>query len=183
VQIHGCLNGEEARKYIEVAESRGFTHQGSRGPKYGEAFRNHYRYSTQDEGICKQLWEATGLCHAVKGLLDSDQDPLGLNPNIRIYKYGPGDRFGTHVDDSQYVDDMQGWTRYTLLVYLSDTQGGETVFYNDRGRLVARIAPRTGLAVFHKHGDECLEHEAMPVVQGIKYVLRSDVVFSSSSSL
>lgn len=58
-------------------------------------------------------------------------------------------------------------------------QGGETVFY-DKRRVVARIAPVAGLALCHLHGEfHCLEHEALPVQQGLKYVLRSDVVFAA----
>ena len=32
----------------------------------------------------------------------------------------------------------------------------------------------------HVHGDACLEHEAGVVLDGIKYVLRTDMVFSSA---
>lgn len=48
-----------------------------------------------------------------------------------------------------------------------------------RGRVVASVAPVPGLALLHLHGeDDCLEHEAAEVQQGVKYVLRSDVVFA-----
>lgn len=47
-----------------------------------------------------------------------------------------------------------------------------------RGRVVASVRPAVGLALLHLHGeDRCLEHEANVVLQGVKYVLRSDVVF------
>lgn len=39
------------------------------------------------------------------------------------------------------------------------------------------MTPQPGLALLHRHGDECMEHEAAAVTAGIKYVLRSDVVF------
>jgi hypothetical protein len=48
-----------------------------------------------------------------------------------------------------------------------------------RGRVVASVRPAVGLALLHLHGeDRCLEHEANVVLQGVKYVLRSDVVFA-----
>lgn len=37
------------------------------------------------------------------------------------------------------------------------------------------------MALLHLHGDDGLEHEAEPVIQGAKYVLRSDVVFSAAA--
>jgi hypothetical protein len=71
-----------------------------------------------------------------------------------------------------------GRTEYTVLFYLTSTQGGETVFYDDDGHLVASIVPEQGRVVLHRHGDRyCLDHEALAVVEGTKYVLRSDVVF------
>jgi len=55
--------------------------------------------------------------------------------------------------------------------------GGETVFYSSRGKVLASVSPKCGMALLHLHGDHCLEHEAKPVLQGLKYILRSDVVF------
>jgi hypothetical protein len=54
----------------------------------------------------------------------------------------------------------------------------------DRGRVVASVAPRPGLALLHLHGeDRCMEHEGAAVAGGTKYVLRSDVVFSSDAAV
>lgn len=106
------------------------------------------------------------------------QQPIGLNPNIRVYRYSKGQRFGRHVDDSVYVERPAGETQYTLLIYLSSVVGGETIFYDDRGRKLATVAPQPGLALLHRHGDYCLEHEGAMVKDGVKYVLRSDVVYA-----
>jgi hypothetical protein len=66
-------------------------------------------------------------------------------------------------------------------------QGGETVFYNTpiRGQkrlaqehsVAASVSPVAGLALIHRHGSQCLLHEAREVISGAKYVLRSDLVF------
>lgn len=47
----------------------------------------------------------------------------------------------------------------------------------NRNRRLATVVPQPGLALLHRHGDECLEHEGAAVTGGTKYVLRSDVVF------
>ncbi len=47
----------------------------------------------------------------------------------------------------------------------------------NRNRKLAAVEPRAGLALLHKHGEHCLDHEAAEVKSGVKYVLRSDVVF------
>lgn len=61
------------------------------------------------------------------------------------------------------------------------TKGLEICCYRrtgHRGKHVASVVPEAGLALLHLHGDDCLEHEAMEVRRGTKYILRSDVVFA-----
>lgn len=176
VQVPGCLTQEEAAKFVTVAESVGFQHSTSRGPAYGEAFRDNDRIQFQDQQLADQLWQAAGLQQLCAGLGDEEGCPVRLNPNIRIYRYRPGQKFGKHIDESNELGCGQ-YTQYTLLIYLSTCGGGETIFYGGRNCKLAAVTPQPGLALLHRHGDECMEHEAAAVTAGIKYVLRSDVVF------
>ncbi|GMF17196.1 unnamed protein product [Phytophthora lilii] len=100
----------------------------------------------------------------------------GLNANVRFYRYAAGQRFGCHVDQSD-VDRVTGFhSRFTVLVYLNDAQdselqGGNTVFYaNEAGakeqQVVLDVAPETGAALVHGHGDRCLLHEGALVTRG-----------------
>ncbi|KAL6774036.1 hypothetical protein ACKKBG_A23525 [Auxenochlorella protothecoides x Auxenochlorella symbiontica] len=171
------LSSKEASCIVEYAESLGLTHQSSRGPKFGEAFRDNDRVSIQDQAWADTLWTALGL----QGTLGRDPttgaQPVGLNPNLRFYRYRPGQRFGRHIDES---NDLGGgkFTLYTVLIYLSTPgEGGETVFYK-RGKRLAAVSPRTGLALLHRHGRDCLLHEGAEVAAGEKWVLRSDVVYA-----
>jgi predicted 2-oxoglutarate/Fe(II)-dependent dioxygenase YbiX len=65
------------------------------------------------------------------------------------YRYTEGQRFGRHIDESVDLGDGSK-TYYTLLIYLSgrgsakDSSGqalvgGETVFYDQRGGIVAEV--------------------------------------------
>ena len=45
--------------------------------------------------------------------------------------------------------------------------------------MVASVKPQAGLALLHKHGNDCLLHEALAVRSGVKHILRSDVVFGA----
>lgn len=117
---------------------------------------------------------------------------VGLNENLRIYRYCPGHYFGSHYDDSVAVDVevppgddyavVPGRTRWTLLIYLTgdgEVDGGATVFYpddNNKARAES-FKPRKGMALLHKHGDDCLFHEGELVKSGFKWVLRSDLVW------
>lgn len=155
--------------------------------------RDNYRISIEDNSLAETLWTETGLKDALKNVCSVDDTTkgklaAGLNPNIRLYRYDQGQKFGKHIDESVYVSKpIRGHTEYTLLIYLTggknDTysknplKGGETKFYDERGRLLISVEPKAGLALLHRHGDICLEHEGAKVVSGQKYVLRSDVVF------
>ncbi|KAL3162987.1 hypothetical protein ABBQ32_009419 [Trebouxia sp. C0010 RCD-2024] len=200
-QVDGVLTEAEASRFVQTAESIGLKHQGSKGSAYGEAFRDNERAAFQDEAFAEHLWQRSGLADVFCSIdLGSNQTAVGLNPNIRLYRYRPGQRFGKHVDDSVNLGGGIR-TEYTLLIYLTGSGGpavskpkgksavqgkdssvlvgGETVFYGPRGKVVASIVPKAGRALLHRHGDYCLEHEASPVTSGLKYILRTDVCFAT----
>ncbi|GLJ25914.1 hypothetical protein SUGI_0496790 [Cryptomeria japonica] len=179
--VSDFLSPAECEAFIKSAESRGFGHQGSLGPKHGEAFRDNDRISVHDTILAEKIWKA-GLCNFFLDIKVQGKSAVGLNPNIRFYKYKVGQRFGQHIDESV---DLGGGnkTEYTLLIYLSGgvrckgnkiqgskhnsseqhLVGGETVFYAPRKGIVAEVVPIAGMALFHIHGDECMLHEARVV--------------------
>lgn len=174
--VPGFLSEKECEAFIRCAEARGLEHQGSGGPAKGEAFRDNERLSDYNVELADMLWQA-GLRELFQDVVVGRRVAVGLNPNIRLYRYGQGQRFGPHYDESVDIDGA-GATEFTLLVYLTGSlSGGETVFY-DRRKVVAEVAPAAGMALFHIHGARCLLHEAKSVLKGVKYVLRSDVVFA-----
>lgn len=114
------------------------------------------------------------------------QDAVGLNPQLRVYRYTRGHHFGKHYDDSVICPippqgTKKGYTTWTLLIYLTgdeEFKGGGTIFYSEIKNIKPlNIHPNKGMALLHKHGDDCLKHEAEMVANGAKWVLRSDVVF------
>ncbi|KAL6659936.1 hypothetical protein ACP70R_002058 [Stipagrostis hirtigluma subsp. patula] len=147
----------EAKAFIDIAESMGFSHQGSLGPLKGEAYRDNDRISVTDPLLAQTIWES-GINRIFADINVSGKAATGLNPNIRFYRYTEGQRFGRHIDESVDLGDGSR-TYYTLLIYLSgkgstkDSSGqalvgGETVFYDQRGGVVAecRSGARNGSA-------------------------------------
>ncbi|KAL8898997.1 MAG: hypothetical protein Q9207_006420 [Kuettlingeria erythrocarpa] len=82
-------------------------------------------------------------------------------------------------------------TTWTLLIYLTGPStgcvGGETVFYpelgtakqfsgkeNDGANAIV-VDLEVGMALLHKHGNDCLLHEGREVMEGEKWVIRSDL--------
>ncbi|KAL5209594.1 hypothetical protein ABZP36_005217 [Zizania latifolia] len=185
--VPNFFTSAEAKAFVDIAESMGFTHQGSLGPLKGEAYRDNDRISVTDPLLAQTIWES-GIKRIFEDISISGKAAISLNPNIRFYRYTEGQRFGRHIDESVDLGDGSR-TQYTLLVYLSgkgsakDSSGqalvgGETVFYDHRGGVVAEVAPVQGMALLHLHGAKCMLHEARVVKKNIKYVLRSDVVFA-----
>lgn len=142
------------------------------------AARVNDRGSVEDTGICSYLWKQLYPLFETQPELDEFTSATGLNPNIRLYRYVPGQFFDQHYDES--VRCMVGNTRcvtgWTLLLYLSECSGGETVFYEDGGKKY-EVQPTTGSVLLHKHGNDCLLHEGREVSGGEKWIFRSDVAW------
>ena len=82
-------------------------------------------------------------------------------------------------------------TTWTFLLYLTSPAdgciGGETVFYPEppqAGKKAKKAQPtpdpvvvglETGMALLHRHGQECMLHEGREVVDDEKWVIRSDL--------
>ena len=189
--VANALTEKECRSLVRAAESAGgFDWQGSRGPSKGEAVRDCGRISRRgvaEEALVSKVWQRLSTA-IISGLPPRDADrAVGLNSYVRMYAYAPGQKFARHYDDSEVIERGKRSTGYTLLIYLSTLRGaapgGETKFYSDGGRLVASVAPVTGTALLHRHGDQCMLHEGCKVEKGppgsdnVKFVFRSDVVF------
>lgn len=158
-------------------------------PKRGEATRVNDRFQIEDPLFATTLWEQSGLRHLVTSFEDEGTfsgKVLGLNPNIRVYRYRPGQFFDKHYDESNKLHfgeaKVPAKTTWTLLIYLTTCEGGETAFYPESlGKGLGTPDPivvglEAGMALLHKHGDDCLLHEGKEVKSGEKWVLRSDLV-------
>ena len=103
--------------------------------------------------------------------------PVACNPNLRLYRYSEGQRFGRHVDGAEILP--RGRTEFTVLFYLSACEGGATTFFRDHEKpdVLFAFPPTDGAVLLHAHGQRCLTHSGAPVTGGVKYLLRTDVVY------
>jgi len=75
-------------------------------PKRGDAVRVNDRYQIDDPLFAQSLWETTGLKDLLLGVGEDATKSqelwggqvLGLNPNIRIYRYRKGQFFDQHCE-------------------------------------------------------------------------------------
>ncbi|GBG30697.1 Tetraacyldisaccharide 4'-kinase [Hondaea fermentalgiana] len=171
-----CLSPEECAAWIAWGEKRGFA-SAKQASSAGFAFRDNGRISVHDPEVAAIIFQR------LRGVVPAEIDgrkAVGCSPNIRLYRYATGQRFGKHIDESNFEQDLDAWSEFTLLFYLNDEglDGGETVFYsgNTGTKEALRVPPAQGLALLHWHGDRCLVHEGANVRAGVKYLLRSDVL-------
>jgi predicted 2-oxoglutarate/Fe(II)-dependent dioxygenase YbiX len=118
---------------------------------------------------------------------------LGINKRFRFYKYSKGDFFKLHSDGSwpgsrvvnkELITDFykDRYSQMTFLILLSeDFQGGETQFVvnkNGEKELVNIRTPKGGVLCFPHglHPLHCL-HSSNTITSGIKYIIRTDVLF------
>jgi hypothetical protein len=80
-----------------------------------------------------------------------------------------------HIDGS-YKRSETEFSYYTFMIYLNDGyEGGETKFAS--GEI---IRPKTGTALIFEHRQR---HEGAALISGIKYVLRSDIMYKLKDSI
>ena len=126
--------------------------------------RNNERVMFDDRGLATTLFER--LRPSLPDRL-ANRRPVGVNERFRCYRYSPGQKFAQHFDGAFRRNEHER-SELTLMVYLNEGfVGGSTAFYDQ---------PRTGMALLFQHHQL---HECCIVREGIKYVLRSDVMYHS----
>ncbi|CAD7695324.1 unnamed protein product, partial [Ostreobium quekettii] len=187
--------------WIRFANVQGF--EDARHPATSDtAFRDNGRIEVWDERVAEGIW--LRLKALVPERVDGWK-ACGCYEKLRVYRYkAGGQRFGKHIDESTGGTKPGTRTAITVLIYLNgsggagvgvntegegtgrlgrdsevELVGGETVFYRGvaGNSEAARFAPLAGAMLWHGHGERCLVHEALAVNQGVKYVLRTDVLF------
>jgi len=188
--IRDFMTDDECQKWIRfVEESKELDQMEQRGTRYLAA-RRCSRLQRNDPQTASRLFDRAN--HICQGLSihgfdkDGSTEIVGCNPNLRVYRYDPGDAFGKHIDESNIVPGM-GVTKLTVLIYLSSCIGGATRFdpppstsfwCNQNATKDIAFEPVAGTMLLHLHGDDCLLHQADPVSKGVKYVLRTDMVYA-----
>jgi prolyl 4-hydroxylase len=130
--------------------------------------RNNTRATIDDHDLAATLF-ARVRPH-VPEVMCGGMRAIGANERFRCYRYERGQRFGPHFDGA-FIRDNDDESLLTMMVYLNEGFiGGETRFLECE-RLVV---PRAGMALLFQHR---LLHEGAAIVAGVKYVLRSDVMY------
>ena len=166
--ITGVLTADECQQMIASAEARSFD------PATINAFgvqrrdvntRNNDRLIDDDFDLARRLWSRVEE-FMPRTLLG--RPVLGFNERFRYYRYTPGQRFDWHFD-GHFTRPNGEKSFLTFMIYLNEGyKGGKPTFET------VAVAGKLGMALVFEHQ---LLHEGAEVTAGVKYVLRSDVMY------
>ena len=173
--VHDFLNADECRSFVTRSEQAGYddaTIKTALGESVNKGIRDNARLILDDPSLALTLWERVG--QFIPSNLEGCR-VLGLNERFRFYRYDPGQKFAPHFDG--YFERGNERSQLTFMVYLNDDfTGGETKFYGgDLTALRVSVRPQRGMALVFAH---LQLHEGAAVVEGRKYVLRTDVMYA-----
>lgn len=200
-QLLNVLSATECLRLITLGEALGF--HGDAAVSLPRTVRHNDNVVwITDEATDGLIWQRVAhLAERELGVFGGKR-PLGLNARFRFYRYGTGDYFRPHSDgswpgsrviDGQLVANAypDRYSLMTFLIFLNDNfAGGATRFLVPEGEHVgpARRAERyrevdvrtpQGAVLCFPHGLHILHciHSSEPVTQGVKYIIRTDMLF------
>ncbi|KAL9645568.1 hypothetical protein ABK040_000631 [Willaertia magna] len=190
--LKNVLTHEECKKIIELCEKKGFEDAESYCFAYRDRFND--RLLTDDLPLTDIIYERckdhlpTNIKFKHRSLqLD------GLNSRLRICKYRKDHVFGPHTDGTyKPMNDRSKTSVLTFLLYLNSKdkvlddeegyKGGSTIFYeNDMKTEKYRVDGKVGSILFFLQEDTDMIHAGEKIYEGIKYIIRTDVMYSSGS--
>lgn len=177
--IKHLLHPTECSQLINMAETYGFGKT-----NYAKNYRGNLRLITTDFTLAHAIWERIQQFIPPIVYENGKQwTPIGLNEVWRLAKYHPGDQFKPHID-AFFQRSPTEKSMFTVNIYLNDGEndftGGKTRFFNQKKNQVidVEIQPLTGLCVlFRQPSSAEYLHDGEKVLSGIKYLLRSDVMY------
>lgn len=168
--VEGFFTPEECKGFIGFSEKEGYNealvHTRDKGAIMDKNYRDNDRVIWDNPQIATQLFD---LVKEHLPVIDS-YHPVGLNERFRYYRYKDGQRFKPHVDGA-YRRSADEVSLLTMLIYLNEGfEGGSTMLIG----LNEEIKPKEGMLLLFDHK---ILHSGQPVTEGVKYVLRTDVMY------
>jgi predicted 2-oxoglutarate/Fe(II)-dependent dioxygenase YbiX len=176
--IRNFLTPEECDAFIAQSEKAGYeeaTITTAEGAVMDKDVRDNARLILDDNELAARLWRRAEPFLPARL---RNWQAVGFNERFRFYRYDVGQQFAPHWDGCFHRDNGEQ-SQLTFMVYLNeDFRGGETKFYLDNGMPRLEVQPKRGTALVFVHRQL---HEGAPVLQGRKYVLRTDVMYVRSA--
>ncbi len=170
--IENFLDLETCNDLITEMESTGYFEESLYASPIEKKFDITNRLFFKSEEFAEIIWN--NIKEYVPRKYHERYTSIGVNEQFRLYKYFKGQVFESH-QDSPCIRNENERSFYSLLIYFNDNfKGGETIFEN------LSIKPKVGKAVFFPH---TLIHSGALVIEGSKYILRTDIMYRLNVNL
>lgn len=172
-QVQNLLSPSECQEIIEKQEPFLIPTSG--------AYSSRLRHMYFDTKLSEILWDRLEQFYGSKQVVDEEGQTWKashLNTFLRFCKYNPGGVFGPHHDGRRMMTvDQQSFM--TVNIYLSTVpslHGGATrvLDENDKNSVIGRVQPLEGMASVFR---DSLFHDGEALKDGVKYLLRTDIIF------
>jgi len=157
---------------------------------YPTYYRNNDRFVTDDEALADKLFqkvkpylpttiEVNNAIAAENGTWQLKE----LNTRLRFCKYSANQYFHRHLDGVHYRSETVQ-SKLTFMIYLNSATeftGGRTLFFKTKetSDIWASYIPKQGDLIVFDHN---VWHEGEVLLQGEKFVLRSDILYARTTS-
>ncbi len=168
--IENFLSAEECQRYISMGDDIGYVESEvnfANGSRRAADIRNNDRVIFDDPALAAALFARARamLPVEVSGWVLHD-----FNERLRFYRYGPHQYFKWHRDGT-FARAPDEESMLTFMIFLNDGfEGGATEFKTEI------VTPKTGMALVFPHR---VTHQGAELLSGVKYVLRTDVMFKN----
>ena len=185
VILHGALTVDECRAIVDATEKWGY----ESAERYCQMYRDRWndRFMSDDPDLAHFLWNRVKeFTPKVIEAFDRTWEVDGLNSRFRFCKYtgGQGHYFGPHTD-GMYRVDQDHTSLLTCMFYLNgaaEFEGGLTNFIDHQTRkLNHSIQPEPGICAIFRQADLRTYHQGTQVSSGLKYIMRTDVMYHAIS--
>jgi prolyl 4-hydroxylase len=166
--ITDFLDSEECESIIKRADAMGYEEAPINTLSGAEVFkdlRNNNRVMFDDFDLAGELFRK------IRQFLPQEVDGCSLynlNERFRIYRYEREQYFKWHRDGS-FMREYTEISKITFMIYLNEGFSGGTTDF-----VYCNITPSRGSALLFPH---LTRHQGAPVKRGVKYVLRTDVMY------
>lgn len=175
ITVDAVLSAAECAELIDRIEAAGPTAAPITTPRgfvMRPDIRNNSRVMFDDPVLATMLFERV-KAH-VPARLEGDWQLCGANERLRCYRYEPGQYFAQHFDGA-FVRSPDEQSLLTFMVYLNACEAGGHTNFSDHQ---ISVAPWAGGALIFNH---LLRHEGARVEAGLKYAVRSDLMYRRAS--
>lgn len=181
--INNFLTKERCQELITLSETAGYDEADisyAEGAKMNKEYRDNSRCLLKNEELRLEIERLIQpnvpmeLPIIKSGGIIEQAKYLRVSGNFRFYKYIKSQKFKKHRDGN--VQEEGGVSRITILIYLNDVeQGGETNICDRMLDKPVVVKPEEGKLLMFNHS---LLHSGEELLDGVKYVLRTDLIYN-----